>query len=145
MHGTYTGQLTIAAENDVIINGNLCRTSCSSASGRMLGLIANNFVRIYHPCSNDEPNGSNRRGSTHRTSTIDAAILAIKHSFIVDNYDCGNPLGTLNVEGAIAQKFRGPVGTAAAAARATSRTTTTTTACATWSRPASSNRPAPPG
>ena len=30
---------------------------------------------------------------------IDAAILAIKHSFIVDNYNCGSPLGTLNVEG----------------------------------------------
>lgn len=28
----------------------------------------------------------------------------------MDNYYCGNPLGTLNVEGAIAQKYRGPVG-----------------------------------
>ncbi len=105
--GTYTGQLTIAAENDVIINGNLCRTSCSTASGEaLLGLIANNFVRVYHPCSND----TNSSGSMSNP-TIDAAILAIKHSFIVDNYSCGNPLGELNVEGAIAQKFRGPVGT----------------------------------
>ncbi len=105
--GTYTGQLTIAAENDVIINGSLCRTSCSSPSGEaLLGLIANNFVRVYHPCSND----SNSSGSLSNP-TIDAAILAIKHSFIVDNYSCGNPLGSLNVEGAIAQKFRGPVGT----------------------------------
>ena len=38
-------------------------------------------------------------------------MLAIKHSFIVDNYNCGAPLGTLNVNGAIAQKFRGAVGT----------------------------------
>ncbi len=105
--GTYTGQLTIAAENDVIINGSLCRTSCTTASGEaLLGLIANNFVRVYHPCSND----TNRTGSISNP-TIDAAILAIKHSFIVDNYSCGNPLGTLDVEGAIAQKFRGPVGT----------------------------------
>jgi Tfp pilus assembly protein PilX len=105
--GTYTGQLTIAAENDVIINGNLCRTSCTSPSGEaLLGLIANNFVRVYHPCSSST-NGS---GSLSNP-TIDAAILAIKHSFIVDNFNCGNALGTLNVEGAIAQKFRGPVGT----------------------------------
>ena len=43
--------------------------------------------------------------------TIDAAILTINHSFIVDNYNCGEQLGNLTVEGAIAQKFRGPVGT----------------------------------
>lgn len=107
VRGTYTGQLTIAAENDVIIDGNLCRTSCTAGSGEaLLGLIANNFVRVYHPCSNDT-NGSGSLSSPN----VDAAILAIKHSFIVDNYNCGNPLGTLNVEGAIAQKFRGPVGT----------------------------------
>lgn len=105
--GTYTGQLTIAAENDVVINGSLCRTSCSTASGEaLLGLIANNFVRIYHPCSNDT-----NSSKSLENPVIDAAILAIKHSFIVDNYDCGKPLGDLTVEGAIAQKFRGPVGT----------------------------------
>ena len=43
--------------------------------------------------------------------TIDAAILAINHSFIVDNYGCGSDLGTLTVNGAIAQKYRGAVGT----------------------------------
>jgi hypothetical protein len=42
---------------------------------------------------------------------IDAAILALSHSFIVDNYACGAKLGTLTVEGAIAQRYRGPVGT----------------------------------
>ena len=42
---------------------------------------------------------------------IDAAILSLQHSFIVDNYNCGARLGTLTVNGAIAQKYRGPVGT----------------------------------
>ena len=42
---------------------------------------------------------------------VDAAILALTHSFTVDNYECGNKLGTLTVRGAIAQKYRGPVGT----------------------------------
>jgi hypothetical protein len=42
---------------------------------------------------------------------IQAAILALNHSFIVDNWDCGARLGDLNVEGAIAQYYRGPVGT----------------------------------
>jgi hypothetical protein len=41
---------------------------------------------------------------------IDAAILTLQHSFMVDGYYCGDPLGTLTVNGVIAQKFRGPVG-----------------------------------
>ena len=42
---------------------------------------------------------------------IDAAILSTAHSFIVDNYACGKHLGELTVWGAIAQFWRGPVGT----------------------------------
>ncbi|HSK49382.1 MAG TPA: hypothetical protein VK889_02685 [Solirubrobacterales bacterium] len=95
VRGTYSGRLTIAAENDIVVNEDVKR----SGEG-MLGLIANNFVRVYHTCSNG-------LGDV----TIEAAILAIKHSFIVDHYDCGDPEGTLTVRGAIAQKFRGPVGT----------------------------------
>lgn len=121
--GSYSGQLTIAAQNDIIINGNLTR----SGSG-MLGLIANNFVRIYHPfcaavsgtptCTTTtaetgirECHGGENGAGMLENPEIDAAILAIVHSIIVDHYDCGSPLGTLNVEGALAQKYRGPVGT----------------------------------
>jgi hypothetical protein len=42
---------------------------------------------------------------------IDAAVMSVEHSFIVDNYYCGGTLGTLTVNGAIAQRLRGPVGT----------------------------------
>jgi Tfp pilus assembly protein PilX len=106
----YSGQLTIAAENDIIIDDDLIR----SGNG-MLGLIANNFVRVYHPFSaqtgrGDCNGGSNGSGS-QTDLRIDAAILAIQHSFIVDHYDCGASLGTLTVNGAIGQKFRGAVGT----------------------------------
>lgn len=126
--GTYTSQLTIAAENDIIIDGNVCRGSCSSPTGTgLLGLIANNFIRVKHPictssnmsCSNgtvsqqtskdDCNNGDNGTGSLPNLR-IDAAMLAIQHSFIVDHYNCGDRLGTLTVNGAISQKFRGPVG-----------------------------------
>jgi hypothetical protein len=121
----YTGQLTIAAENDVIIDGSLHR---ASGSGGLLGLLANNFVRVKHPiCPQNDPNcdgttsaetGKNQCNSgvsgpgSIQNATIDAAILAISHSFIVDHYDCGGTgLGTLTVNGAISQKFRGAVGT----------------------------------
>lgn len=43
--------------------------------------------------------------------TVNAAILAVAHSFTVPYWQRGNALGTLSVTGAIAQKFRGPVGT----------------------------------
>jgi hypothetical protein len=51
--GSYTEPLTIAAANDVIINGSITTTSVP-ATGKptgsgTLGLIATNFVRIYHP------------------------------------------------------------------------------------------------
>jgi hypothetical protein len=46
---------------------------------------------------------------------IYAAILSTTHSFVVDNFNCGErQLGDLNVFGAIAQNYRGIVGTVGA-------------------------------
>jgi hypothetical protein len=121
VHGDYSGQLTIAAENDIIVDDDIER----SGTG-LLGLVANNFVRVYHPLypwwrltsrvpqdcngtSNDDTGIYNGIGTPHNLR-IDAAILAINHSFIVDHYNCGASLGTLTVNGAISQKFRGAVG-----------------------------------
>ncbi len=59
----------------------------------------------------------NSLGTSAKTWTdpkIDAAILALKRSFGVQQYDAGAPLGRLHVFGAIAQKWRGPVGTGGA-------------------------------
>jgi Tfp pilus assembly protein PilX len=108
--GTYSSSLTIASENDIIANGNITKTG-----NVVLGLVANNFVRVYHPVTRSSNSCSNAStglyGSALGNVTIEAAILTLQHSFIVDNYNCGSPLGTLTVNGAIAQKFRGPVGT----------------------------------
>jgi Tfp pilus assembly protein PilX len=49
-------------------------------------------------------------GSAFNDPVINAAILAVNHSFRVQNYDKGGSLGTLHVFGAIAQRFRGIVG-----------------------------------
>jgi hypothetical protein len=106
--GTYNGDLTIGADNDIIVTEDVL----AGSTGVLLGLIANNFVRVYHPVdgwSNNDRDCNNNGGPGN--ITIEAAILAINHSFIVDNWYCGNPLGTLSVTGAIAQRFRGPVGT----------------------------------
>jgi len=109
--GSYSKDITIAAEKDVIIRGNITRNGDFVA-----GLIANNFVRVYKPGTNFDYDSSGSAPScTNASGTmtnvqIDAAILALQHSFTVDNYFCGAALGTLEVNGVIAQKFRGPVG-----------------------------------
>jgi type II secretory pathway pseudopilin PulG len=114
VHGDYSGQLTIAAENDIVIDGDLLRDGESA----VLGVIANNFVRIYHGHSGQvinpttyEPECKSGTEQGLGDVTIEAAILAINHSFIVDHYDCGSSQGTLTVKGALAMKFRGAVGT----------------------------------
>ncbi len=106
--GKYSGRLTIAADNDVIINGKIIR----EGSG-MLGLIANNFIRVWHPYPTQTSAESCGSGPGEGISNlqIDASLLAIAHSFIVDHYNCGASLGTLTVNGSISQNFRGPVGT----------------------------------
>lgn len=111
--GAYDTSLTLAAANDIIIKpaqiktwgpslGELRHTSDTA----VMGLVANNFVRVYHPCS------SNRNLDGYMEDVrIDAAILALQHSFIVDNYACGRQLDKLTVNGAMAQYYRGVVGT----------------------------------
>ena len=75
----------------------------------MVGLIANNFIRIYHKVNRSSSSCSN--ADSKSDVTVEAAILSLRHSFIVDNYGCGDDYGQLHVDGAIAQKYRGPVGT----------------------------------
>jgi hypothetical protein len=82
----------------------------------LLGMVSNNFIRVYHPVKNLATNSSGgytctNDGGPAPNVTVDAAILSLAHSVIVDNYFCGATIGTLTIFGAIAQKFRGPVGT----------------------------------
>jgi Tfp pilus assembly protein PilX len=171
VHGKYSTSLTIAAQNDVIINGNITTETNSEgipSGDAMLGLVANNFVRVAHPvektykkptggCKDEgyvsfrgttykiqdkEPssgiceytneaykvkpsssteweavnacNAPNETGTAYpyepvkdlKEPVVYAAILALKHSFIIDNFDCGKPeFGNLKVYGAIAGLF----------------------------------------
>jgi Tfp pilus assembly protein PilX len=185
VHGNYEESLTIGSENDVVINGNITTPTNSQGeptTSALLGLIANNFVRIYHPVveeyevahytpvteagtgspkfetcksgfaynktlklcvetpksgytfheselvdskpcntylskeetylskgeceytdnglfSCDAPNSS----EDLKEPTIYAAMLAVKHGVIVDNFSCGESnKGALNVYGAVA-------------------------------------------
>jgi len=114
VRGEYTQSLTIAAQNDVVINGSLIgpNTEGTPTGTAMLGLVANNFVRVYHALSGSRgPRQGECSSATNAAGdlvepTIDAAMLALKHAIIVDNYDCGNAsLGNLNAHGALAGLF----------------------------------------
>ncbi|HEY3019893.1 MAG TPA: hypothetical protein VGJ32_06850, partial [Solirubrobacteraceae bacterium] len=121
--GTYTQNMTLAAENDIVVTGDLEYASGSTA---LLGLIAQKYARVWHPTGTTTAQwygtasgaatfnaaGQCNSGDTGALATIeiDAAILTIDHSFLVDNWTCGSVRRVeLKVVGAIAQAFRGPV------------------------------------
>lgn len=117
VRGEMGGSVTVVSENDIIINGNLTK----GADDVVSGLVADNFVRVQHRGPTREcsaqfggtcfqyttrcPTGANANLSNPR---VDAAILALNHSFLVDNWS-SCPNGSLSVNGAIVQYFRGPV------------------------------------
>jgi hypothetical protein len=107
--GNYSSDVTVGAENDIIVTGSLTRTSGNTTA--LMGLIANGFVRVWHPVTKSNGTCTGNASNTPTNVTIHAAILSLGGSFTVDNYNCGSPLGTLTVSGAIAQKHRGAVGT----------------------------------
>lgn len=118
VQGTYNKSLTIGSESDIVITGDVQRGTSQTA---VLGLIANQYVRVRHyRKSNSDKNYANASGTCGSDtatpvqtpiSTIQAAILTLNNSFTVDGYQCGSYLGNLNFTGALAQRWRGTVGT----------------------------------
>ncbi|MFP3466305.1 hypothetical protein [Leifsonia sp. SIMBA_070] len=104
VQGTMHGQLTVAAQNYVYITGDL---TYQDSTKDMLGLVGNNAVWVWNPFNSS---GAPLLG---KDRTIYAAILSVGHTFMVQNYDIGAARGNLNIYGAIAQEYRGTVGTAA--------------------------------
>ena len=148
-------------EDDLIINGSVYPTSVAGKLGSAptgtatLGLIAGNYVRVYHPVAaaartseaqctdsnleqSEDPNGWGSQSNIW----IYAAILSTDHSFLVDNSRLR--LGARRTERvrrdrAELPRDRGDV-LREHRSRATSRTTTTTAASRSTSRPTSSRR-----
>jgi len=138
--GSLSGQLTIGTANNVVITGNLTYADCSgkwitgqsgepnsfcpynpAGTNDSLGLVANNYVEVNHPITQSGswvlPSCGSSGGVLCDPSdagggiTIDATILALTQSFVVNNFTVGNGEGKLAVYGSIQQFARGPVGT----------------------------------
>lgn len=113
VEGTLKGRLTLAADNNIIVTGNVLYAGGVSGTDA-LGFVASNSVRIYHPvrCSRKTDGACDQWANitgTMTNVTVQAAILTLQHSFSVQQY-YRNDLGTLTVFGSISQRFRGPVG-----------------------------------
>lgn len=118
--GVLKGALTIAAENYGYVTGDV---TYSDAGADILGLVGNNAVWVWNPidCTKTVTTGgkvscTEANFLTTDNRTISAAILSVSHTFVAQNHNVknmatGGKRGTLTVVGAIAQKFRGPVGT----------------------------------
>ncbi|MGO9028723.1 MAG: hypothetical protein ACLQOZ_08880 [Acidimicrobiales bacterium] len=92
-----------------------------------LGLIAYNYVEVGHPVLASSTTGHNPLpqllascstpgalcdpSDSNQNITIDAAILALTQSFVVNNYANGSAENLLIVYGSVQQFARGPVGT----------------------------------
>lgn len=111
--GTYGVSLTLGAENDVIVEDDLIDGS-SASTDALLGLIANNYVRVHHavtpPVRTATGFSCTTSGGPWPNLRIDAALLALAHSFVLDNHFCGALLGTLQIFGSVSQRYRGPLG-----------------------------------
>ncbi|WP_380175598.1 hypothetical protein ACFEMC_09020 [Kineococcus sp. DHX-1] len=123
--GTINGLTTVNAETDVVITGNISYVANTQS---VLGLVANQRVWVSHPIKNADQT-QDLLSSSNQVTSVSAAILALKHSFLVQNYNQGTRYYTalstpsnLSVYGTIAQKYRGPVGTSSSDNNGTFRT-----------------------
>ncbi|MGY6496888.1 MAG: hypothetical protein ACXIUP_01545, partial [Microcella sp.] len=101
VQGTMSGNLTIASENYIYVTGDIVY---ADSQEDMLGLVGNNSIFIWNPVRS---NGTTLLGNTNRR--IDAAMLSVERTIEVQNFGRGGDRGVLNINGAMAQRFRGIV------------------------------------
>jgi len=98
--GTLSGRLTAGASGDINITNNIIYANnprTNPASTDTLGLISEGDVMIDSSAPNN--------------LEVDASIMALNTSFMLEDWWTGGAKGTLTVFGGIIQKQRGPVGT----------------------------------
>lgn len=110
--GTYDGQLTIAAESDIVITRNLIRDTQNNQSdpNAVLGLAAKKFVRTRRQ---DYGAPDCPAPAIQRPTSVDAVVMAATGSYAADKFWCAtdNPTA-ITFNGAYMQKWRGPFGKA---------------------------------
>lgn len=138
VEGVIKGRVSLAAEQSVIVTGDLVLKGGLNGSD-MLGLVATNSVEVFHPWmyqvsgpNSGCPSSSCKWGSASEEGAVSGwphdyadptggtvvngvdimgSIQTLQHSFYVQQYNKGGCQNTLQVNGSIAQRWRGIVGT----------------------------------
>lgn len=100
--GEVDSKTTIASDNNIFVVGDI---TYKDDQEDVLGIIAQNAVFVWNPVKRTDTNDSILAPNRE----INAAILSVEHTFQVQNFNRGENMGTLTVNGAIAQKYRGTV------------------------------------
>ena len=102
------GRLTVSASNDLYVTNHL-EYAGGTGGNSFLGLIADNFVYVWHPVSGSANLNLPGQATPFLDARVNAALLSVTHSITVQQYGTGASLGTLNITGALIQKYRGIV------------------------------------
>ncbi|RJT88568.1 hypothetical protein D6T64_10405 [Cryobacterium melibiosiphilum] len=104
--GNLKGTMTVASENFLYVTGDIRYVN---AATDMLGLVGQNAVWIWNPVA--ASGGGSYSNLLSNDRHIDAALLSVAHTVQVQNSNVAGGQGDLTLNGALAQKFRGSVGT----------------------------------
>jgi hypothetical protein len=103
--GVLDGKVTLHSAKEVEIMGDLLYKDDprnNPNSNDLLGIVSEGDVVV-------DENAHQASGS--KDLEVHASIMALGESFRVEDYNSGNPRGTLTLLGGLQQKVRGPVGT----------------------------------
>lgn len=114
VEGQLHSGVTISAANYLYVTRNITYVD---PKADILGLVAENAIWVWNPmkcttgCTSMSTTPLLADGVKDNGRTINAAILSVNHTFLVQNNGVGSSRGTLTISGAIAQNFRGYVTT----------------------------------
>jgi Tfp pilus assembly protein PilX len=102
------GRLTVSANNNLYVTNHLDYAG-GTGGNSFLGLIAEQFLYVWHPVNGTGSVNLPGQSTPFLDARISAALLSLNHAITVQHYNVGSSLGTLNITGALIQKFRGIV------------------------------------
>lgn len=100
VQGTVQGKaVTVYANDDAIVAGNIIVPDKTGSD--VVGVVANNFVYLYHPVNTSNVNIL----ASNYLTQIDASLMSLQHSVVVQNYDRGAKLSPITFTGGTIMKW----------------------------------------